>query len=40
MTTAQQTDFLVYDRTLGMTVMEGKGFYYPVDTVERATAST
>ena len=33
MTTAQQTDFLVYDRTLGMTVMEGKGFYYPVDTV-------
>ena len=32
-TTAQQTDFLVYDRTLGMTVMEGKGFYYPVDTV-------
>ena len=33
MTTAQQTDFLVYDRALGMTVMEGKGFYYPVDTV-------
>jgi len=33
MTTAQQTEFLVYDRTLGMTVMEGKGFYYPVDTV-------
>ena len=33
MTTAQQTDFLVYDRTLGMTVMEGKGFYYPVDTI-------
>ncbi len=32
-TTAQQIDFLVYDRTLGMTVMEGKGFYYPVDTV-------
>ena len=32
-TTAQQTDFLVYDRALGMTVMEGKGFYYPVDTV-------
>ena len=33
MTTAQQTDFLVYDRALGMTVMDGKGFYYPVDTV-------
>ena len=33
MTTAQQTNFLVYDRTLGMTVMEGKGFYYPVDTI-------
>ena len=30
---AQQTEFLVYDRALGMTVMEGKGFYYPVDTV-------
>jgi len=33
MTTTQQADFLVYDRALGMTVMEGKGFYYPVDTV-------
>ena len=32
-TTEQRTDFLVYDRALGMTVMEGKGFYYPVDTV-------
>ena len=21
-----------YDRTMGMTVMEGRGFYYPVDT--------
>ena len=25
-------DFLKYDRTMGMTVMEGRGFYYPVDT--------
>ena len=33
MTTTQQANFLVYDRALGMTVMEGKGFYYPVDTV-------
>lgn len=33
MTTAQQAEFMVYDRALGMTVMEGKGFYYPVDTV-------
>ena len=33
MTTAQRADSLVYDRALGMTVMEGKGFYYPVDTV-------
>ena len=24
--------FLIYDRTMGMTVMEGRGFYYPVDT--------
>ena len=31
--TATRTDFIVYDRSLGMTVMEGKGFYYPVDTV-------
>ena len=28
----QATEFLQYDRTMGMTVMEGKGFYYPVDT--------
>ncbi len=33
MTTTQKTDFLVYDRAVGMTVMEGKGFYYPVDTI-------
>ena len=33
MTTTQQANFMVYDRALGMTVMEGKGFYYPVDTV-------
>lgn len=33
MTTTQETDFLVYDRAVGMTVMEGKGFYYPVDTI-------
>lgn len=33
MTTAQQAEFMVYDCALGMTVMEGKGFYYPVDTV-------
>ena len=33
MTTTQETGFLVYDRTVGMTVMEGRGFYYPVDTV-------
>ena len=32
-TTTQETGFLVYDRAVGMTVMEGKGFYYPVDTV-------
>ncbi len=32
MTTAQKTNFLEYDRTMGMTVMEGRGFYYPVDT--------
>ena len=33
MTITQRTKFLEYDRSLGMTVMEGKGFYYPVDTV-------
>ena len=27
-----QKRFLEYDRTLGMTTMEGKGFYYPIDT--------
>ena len=32
MTTAQRANFLEYDRTMGMTVMEGRGFYYPVDT--------
>ena len=25
-------DFLEYVMTLGMTTMEGRGFYYPVDT--------
>ena len=30
-TTARKS-FLEYDLTLGMTTMEGKGFYYPVDT--------
>ncbi len=32
MTTAQRTNFLEYSHTMGMTVMEGRGFYYPVDT--------
>ncbi len=32
MTTAQRTKRLEYSHTMGMTVMEGKGFYYPVDT--------
>ena len=32
MTTAQRTRVLEYSHTMGMTVMEGKGFYYPVDT--------
>ena len=32
MTTAQKTIRLEYSHTMGMTVMEGKGFYYPVDT--------
>ena len=32
MTTAQRTKLLEYSHTMGMTVMEGKGFYYPVDT--------
>lgn len=32
MTTATKTDLLEYSHTMGMTVMEGRGFYYPVDT--------
>ena len=32
MTTAPKTDLLEYSHTMGMTVMEGRGFYYPVDT--------
>ncbi len=32
MTTAQKTKVVEYSHTMGMTVMEGKGFYYPVDT--------
>lgn len=32
MTTAQSTKLMEYSHTMGMTVMEGKGFYYPVDT--------
>ena len=32
MTTATKTDILEYSHTMGMTVMEGRGFYYPVDT--------
>ena len=32
MTTAQRNKRLEYSHTMGMTVMEGKGFYYPVDT--------
>ena len=30
--TSQSTGFLKYGLTVGMTVMEGRGFYYPVDT--------
>lgn len=30
-TTRTETDFLVYDRTLGVAAMEFRGFYYPVD---------
>ena len=33
MTTTTKTDLLTYDRTLGLSVMEGRGFYYPADTV-------
>ena len=32
MTTAQKMKLMEYSHTMGMTVMEGKGFYYPVDT--------
>ena len=32
MTIAAKTELLVYSHTMGMTVMEGRGFYYPVDT--------
>ena len=31
-TSTVNANFLEYDRTMGMTVMEGRGFYYPVDT--------
>ena len=31
-TTANKTDFLVYSHTLGLSTMEGRGFYYPSDT--------
>jgi sugar lactone lactonase YvrE len=33
MTTVKSTKYLSYDQTLGMTYMEGKGFYYPNDSV-------
>ena len=33
MTTSTKTQLLRYDRTLGLSVMEGRGFYYPTDTV-------
>ena len=33
MTTTTTTKLLRYDRTLGLSVMEGRGFYYPADTV-------
>lgn len=32
MTIAAKTELLAYSHTMGMTVMEGRGFYYPVDT--------
>ncbi len=32
MTTVQSARLLEYSHTMGMTVMEGRGFYYPVDT--------
>ena len=33
MTTAQKTELLRYECTLGLSTMEGRGFYYPTDTV-------
>ena len=30
---AIQTDFLTYRLTIGLSTMEGRGFYYPTDTV-------
>ncbi len=33
MTTIQKTELLRYDFTLGLSAMEGRGFYYPTDTV-------
>ncbi len=33
MTTIQKTELLRYDCTIGLSVMEGRGFYYPTDTV-------
>ena len=30
--TKSQTDFLEYSHTIGLSTMEGRGFYYPVDT--------
>ncbi len=32
MTTTQKTDFLKYSHSIGLSTMEGRGFYYPVDT--------
>ena len=33
MTTAEATKGLVYSHTIGLSTMDGRGFYYPVDTV-------
>ena len=33
MTTATRTEILSYDQTLGLSAMEGRGFYYPTDIV-------
>ena len=33
MITKETQRALIYERTLGMSVMEGKGFYYPNDAV-------